>query len=117
MNSQTVTVNRALVGVIGLALLIVSGVMTLMGADGSQEMWAGACLKVGLVMAALWLALPSITRNPVLAQASWVTLVGALALALIVARTRVPLKVVIPVLVAFVIAVRILGPRRTPPRR
>ena len=106
-----------MVGVIGLVLLAASGVLTLVGADGGQDMWAGACLKVGLVMAAFWLALPSITSNPVLMRASWATLLGAIAVALVVARTRVPLKVVLPVLAAFVLAVRVLRPRGAPPPR
>ena len=118
MNPQPVTVNRNLVGVIGLVLLAASGVLTLAGgAERTQDMWAGACLKVGLVMAAFWLALPSITSNPELGRASWAALLGAIAVALVVARTKVPMKVVLPVLAAFVLAIRVLRPRGAPPPR
>jgi ABC-type molybdate transport system permease subunit len=117
MNQQPVTVNRNLVGVIGLLLLAAAGALTVAGAEGTHEMWSGACLKVGLVMAAFWLALPSITSNPELGRASWGALLGAIAVALVVARTRVPLKIVLPVLAASVLAARILRPRRTAPTR
>jgi hypothetical protein len=113
MNPQPVTVNRALVGIIGVVLLGVAGGLALTGAEGSQEMWAGACLKVGLVMSAFWLALPVITKNPELGRVSLATLVVGLAIALIVARTKVPLKVVIPVLLAFLFVIRILRPRNS----
>lgn len=111
MTQQPLTINRALVGAISLVLLAAAAILSLMD---TQEMWAGACLKVGLVMGAFWLALPSFTRNPELGRVSLATLIGALAVALIIGRTRVPLKIVLPTLGAFVFAVRILGPRRTP---
>ena len=117
MNQQPVTVNRNLVGAIGLLLLVAAGVLMLVGAERTQDMWAGACLKVGLVMAAFWLALPSITSNPELGRASWAALLGGIAVALVVARTKIPLKVILPVLAAFVLAVRILRPRGAPPSR
>ncbi len=111
MTQQPLTINRALVGAISLVLLAAAAILSL---TDTQELWAGACLKVGLVMGAFWLALPSFTRNPELGRVSLATLLGALAVALIIGRTRVPLKIVLPTLAAFVFAVRILGPRRTP---
>jgi hypothetical protein len=112
MNNQAVTVNRSLVGIIAVVLLAGWGVMSLFESEGSLAMWAGACLKVGLVMAAFWLALPSLTRNSEFGQASWMSLIVAIGVALVVARTKVPLKIILPTLVAFVFVVRILGPRR-----
>lgn len=117
MSQQPVTINRTLVGIIALVLLIAAGILMIAGADGSQGMWAGACLKVGLVMGTFWLALPAITRLDVLGHATWGTLTVAIALALAVGRTKVPLTVVIPVAAAFFFMIRILGPRRAPPRR
>ena len=116
MNQQPVTINRTLVGVIGLVLLIAAAILGLMGTDRGQDMWAGACLKVGLVMSAFWLALPSLTRSDVLGRATWGTLIAAIALALVVGRSKVPLKIVVPVALAFFLLIRVLGPRRTPPR-
>ncbi len=118
MNSQPVTVNRSLVGAIALGLLAIAGLMWLLGLEGSQDIWRGACMKVGLVMGALWLALPSITRNGELGRASWTAVLGAIVVALIIAKTKVSLKIVIPVLIAAAIAVRLLRPRQKtrPPR-
>ena len=113
MNPQPVTVNRVMVGAIGLVLMSAAGILVLIRPEGVHDMWAGACLKIGLLMITLWLALPSITSNPDLVRVSWATLFVVIVEALIVARTRVPLKVVVPVLIAFVIAIRILRPRRS----
>jgi hypothetical protein len=116
MNQQGVTVNRSLVGAIALVLLAAAGLLTMTGAD-EQGLWSGACLKVGLVMAAFWLAHPSFTRNPELGRTSLTALVAAIAAALIIARTRAPLKIIVPVLAVTVIAIRVLRPRQHRPTR
>ena len=85
-----------LVGAIGIGLLGAAGLITSLGVEGNNDMWSGACLKVGLVMGALWLALPSITRNEELGRASWMAVLGAIAVALIIARTKVSLKMALP---------------------
>ena len=54
--SQSVAINQKLVGTIACTMLVGAGLLWFLG--GSQNMWTGACLKVGLVMGALWLALP-----------------------------------------------------------
>lgn len=113
MSNQTVSINRPLVGIIALVLLLAAGLLTGFGSEGVQGLWAGACLKVGLVMGAFWLALPSITRQAEFGQASWYALLTTIGLALAVAKTRVPLSVVIPALIAAVLFLRILGPRRS----
>lgn len=116
MNQQPLTINRTLVGVIGLVLLIAAAVLGLLGTDRGQDLWAGACLKVGLVMSAFWLALPSLTRSEVLGRMTWGALIAAIAIALVVGRIKVPLSVVIPVALGFFLLIRVLGPRRMPPR-
>lgn len=118
MKPQTVTVNRSLVGVIALLLLGAAAVLTVRGADGSWELWSGACLKIGLVMGAFWLAMPVLTRNPELGRTSLATLLMVILGALLIARSRVPLNVIVPVLGAFLFFARILRPRPTtsPPR-
>ena len=74
-------------------------------------MWTGACLKVGLVMAALWIALPSISRQGRLGQASWVAIVATIAVALVLTGKRVDLRLILPVLIGMAIAMMILRPR------
>lgn len=118
MKSEPITVNRSLVGAIGLGLLAVAGLIWALGLEGSNDMWRGACMKVGIVMGALWLALPSITRNPELGRASLGVVVGAVAVALILGRTKVPLNVLIPTVLSFAFVLRVLRPSqpKRPPR-
>jgi hypothetical protein len=115
MNAKPLTVNRTLVGVIALVLLVVSLVLAVTGVD-TNDIWTGACLKVGLVMGALWLALPSITSNPILGRATWASVLTVVAGAIVIAKIRIPLHTVLPVLGALLFLVRFLGPRRVPPR-
>lgn len=115
MSQQPVTINRTMVGAIGLVLLVAAGILTWMGGEGVQDMWAGACFKVGLVMSAFWLAMPAFTRNPDLGRASWATLLTGMAVALLVARVKVPPQMIVGAVSVFVVLVRILGPRRSPP--
>lgn len=115
MSNQTVTVNRSLVGAIAIVLLAMAGVLLGLGVDGTQGMWAGACLKVGLVVAALWLALPTLTSRSDFGQASWVTVAITMAAVIVIVWKKVPLQVILPTLGAFLFAVRILGPRRSQP--
>ena len=110
MDQQPLTVNRTMVGIIGAVLLAVAGVLMLTQAEGKSEMWAGACLKVGLVMTAFWLALPAFSRSENLGKASLTTVAVVLAGGLIVARTRVPLNVILPSLGVAVVLLRVLRP-------
>ena len=52
---------RATLGIIALFLLVVGGIAVFNG-PGGQSAWgfSGVCIKSGLVLGALWLALPQI---------------------------------------------------------
>jgi len=53
--------NRNLLGIIAAVLLFLGGVTHFMGPGGnSASGFAGGCIRVGLVLGALWLALPNI---------------------------------------------------------
>jgi hypothetical protein len=55
--------NRSLLGIIALLLLAVGGLVAWQApAGGNATGIAGPCVKAGLVLAALWLALPQINR-------------------------------------------------------
>jgi len=108
-NPQNVTLNRNLVGTIAIVLLTGAGLIWTFG--DSQNIWTGACLKVGLVMAALWLALPSISRRKDLGQASAPMIIGIVGLAVFLTGKRVDFRIVLPMLVGMFIAVLILRPR------
>ena len=53
--------NRTTLGVVAVLLLLVGGITAWRGPpDGSAVGFAAGCIRVGLVLAALWLALPQI---------------------------------------------------------
>ena len=108
-SSQNVTINRALVGTIAVAMLGGAGVLWPFA--GSQNIWIGACLKVGLVMGALWLALPTISRHGSFGQASWATVIGAIALLLVLTGKNANFRIILPMLVVVGGLIAILRPR------
>jgi hypothetical protein len=112
---EPLTINRALVGTIAAVMLVGAGILWFFA--GSQDMWTGACLKVGLVMAALWLALPGISRRDHWGKASWVSVVGFVAMALILIQRRVDMRLVLAILFGFALAMRFLRPAPKPGRR
>jgi hypothetical protein len=55
--------NRTLLGLCAVMLLGTGGGMLLAGTDDSTSTsFAAGCLRVGLVLAAMWLALPQLSR-------------------------------------------------------
>lgn len=80
-------------------------------------MWTGACLKVGLVVAALWLALPMISRRDNWGQASWLAVIGFTGLALVLIQRRVDMRLVLAILFGFLLAMKILRPASKPGRK
>jgi hypothetical protein len=86
--------NRTALGLIALSLLVVGALAAWRGPpDGSAAGFAGGCIRVGLVLGALWLALPQITgfftRAP-----RW--LLTASAIAVVVCAVK-------PILLVFVV--------------
>src|SRR5438445_13583682 len=55
---------RTTLGILSIVLLIVGLIAVFRGpADGSASGFAGGCIRVGIVLGALWLALPQITAS------------------------------------------------------
>jgi hypothetical protein len=95
---------RTTIAIIGFALLIVGGGLYFFGPE--QESWltfCGACVRVGAIMVALWLAFPQVSRVPgwlygctlaglvVVAFRRWAILwVGPTLVALWLLRPRTP---------------------------
>src|SRR4051812_32129403 len=113
--SQSVTINRTLVGMIAVVMLSAAG--TLWFFAGNQNMWTGACLKVGLVVAALWLALPAISRRDTWGTTTWPTLIGGLAVLLVLTGKRVDFRIVLPMLFGVAITIMVLRPKSKPGRK
>ncbi len=108
MSQVRVQVNRALVGAIALSCLAAGA--ALLWWDSWENVWCGAFIRVGLVMSAIWLAMPTSKRDAAWANVSPYTLVGLLIGALLVARyprRALPFMAVVLVLAYF------LRPRST----
>src|SRR5438067_3229880 len=53
--------SRKALGIVAALLLVIGGITTVFGPGGSSANgFAGGCIRIGLVLAALWLALPQI---------------------------------------------------------
>jgi hypothetical protein len=77
-------VNRALVGILGIACLV-GGVSAVLF-DSYENPWGGALIRVGTVLAVLWFALPTPTRPAAWTGISpWVT-VSIVAIGIFAAR-------------------------------
>ncbi len=88
--------NRTLLGILALGCFVAGVVMVGMGRGGGEV--AGALVKVGAVLGALWLALPSITgilsRTP-----KWVLTAAVIGIIVCVVRPWL-LLLVVPLLLA-----------------
>ena len=83
--AQPHTIHRPTVGVIALVLIVgaVVRVAVLWPWDPpsklSSDIWLSACVRVGLVMSAMWLALPQLERIP-----NWLMKAGLLVALLLI---------------------------------
>lgn len=76
-----VTINRSLVGQIAVCCLLGSILMMFFPAESNLLMWRGALFRVGVVMAAFWMALPTKGREAAWARVPiWQVAVAALLL-------------------------------------
>ena len=112
MKSPEVPVNRALVGLLAVVCGLLGTVMWLISDTGGADMWPGAFIRTGLLLAAFWLALPTPRREAAWARVSIWQVVGVLAAIVVVIRTRIPLKVLIPFGLAAMAALMVLRPPR-----
>lgn len=85
---------RTKIGLIGLVLLIAGGYLRWLPPDSlsNPDTFVAACLRVGLVMCALWLAYPELVKLP-----TWISAATFIATPLIAWRPRAAL-VILPVL-------------------
>jgi hypothetical protein len=120
MRQWKTTLSRPLVGSLAIGLFLIAFVLSLWpnllsGAAG--VMVEGAAARVGIVMAALWLALPTGNRTAAWAKVSLASALPLLLTAL--ALFRIPFRILIP-LAAFVLLVGVIlrpKPMERPERR
>jgi len=109
MSDEKITVNRPLVGIIALTCL--GTALYLFVSESEQPMWLAAFVRVGLVMSALWLALPSKNREAAWARMSPKTFAGvSIALFALVARPQI-MKFMLPLLLVIGVLCYVLRPR------
>lgn len=110
---QKIPVNRTLVGVIAIACLCTgAGLWITYPSDESWRLWIGGFNRAGLFMSAIWLALPSKSRDAAWANISLPALGGCLLGLLAVVRYP---RMIIPVIVvvgAVGFLMRFLGGKR-----
>lgn len=110
MSDGKIAVNRTLVGVLAVVFLALgAGVWGLGDGSSSQEGFYAASLRMGLLLGAFWLALPSKNREAAWANVSPWTFVAGVALLLMVVRRP---RVFVPLLAILAIAALFIRPRR-----
>lgn len=114
---QKIPVNRTLVGIISLVCLCSAGGLAIRyHGDDTWWLWIGGFSRAGLLMGAVWIALPTRSRDAAWASVTLPTLFGFIVALVAVARYR---WLVIPMMAAvFVIGAmnRISGRRNREPR-
>jgi hypothetical protein len=109
MSSQKIEISRPLVGVLTLACLVAAAAVWAFGASQKDApLWIAGFLRVGILLGALWLALPTASRAPAWANVSPWTLVGLLLMIYLVGRYK---WAMIPVLVTVATIGFFLRPR------
>ena len=109
MSEPKIIINSTKVGVIALTCLLAAALIFVgSGSDKDWKVWQGAFTRVGLVMGAFWLALPSRFRDAAWANVSPLTFVGLLLGVIAIARFP---KRLIPLAIALLIAWFVLRPR------
>lgn len=106
MAEQQISVNRTLVGLIAVACLLTGLVVGI--ADDFTNLWCAAFIRVGLVMGAIWVALPARDREAAWANLSPGKLIAVLVFAVMLASRP---RVFLPILVGIAILWLVLRPR------
>ena len=113
MASEKITINRTATGTIAFVCLGSSTALWFADLEHEQAMLLRAALmRVGLVMAALWLALPTTTRPAAWANVSpWILLSGIGAVLAFAAKPKLAIPA-IPYLVAIAVIARLMRPKK-----
>jgi len=115
---RDVPINRTLVGCLSLGCLAAALAIALFSRSSSNDMWQGAFLKVGVVLGALWVALPNWSADRPFATASLWHVMGVLLGLVMLIRLRIPLQLLVPLALVTAFAIRVLRPKpkTRPPR-
>lgn len=117
MAQQKVPVNRTLAGFLTIVCLVVGFGLLLYMPDRTAI--ASGFIRVGLLLGAFWLALPTKNREAAWANVSPVVLIGSLGAAIACAARPALLRYALPIVIALFVVGYVLKPRekRRPARR
>ncbi len=111
MERGLIPINRVSIGCIAIGCWLLAGLIWWAGWESQGALWQGALSRVGVVMAAFWIAMPTRTREAAWARVSWKWVLGGLVALIVIGRSRVPLRFLIPALIVTAVVVLILRPR------
>ena len=104
----SVEINRPLVGILAIACFVGAGVVWGFELENEQNLWVAGFIRVGLLMSAFWLALPSKGRAAAWANVSPWTFAGLIAA--LFAMTRYP-KMAMGMIIVLVVLHFFIRPR------
>lgn len=112
MDSQTLAGKRLIVGIISIVCLAGSALLWLFGGNPETNPLLGALTRVGIVLGALWLALPRTGENIVWSRA----LPPVVAIVVAFAVLRRAGWWIVPLALLVAIAIVVIRPKKRPPR-
>lgn len=80
---------RPLIGILAVALLAIAAVLLARGSGSEYQAAGSACLRVGVLLAAVWLAYPQLEKIP-----TWIFGTALTGLMLVVVRPQLALVIV-----------------------
>lgn len=108
MNASSLAAKRFLIGLLALVCLAIVAGLWVFSTDPEHSALLAGVTRIGVVLGALWMALPASGEFPRLSRLSPMLVVGAVLFAIFAQRLR---WYVIPLSVAVAIAYAFLKPR------
>jgi hypothetical protein len=112
MTQRSVAVNRTLAGLLSIACGIAGVVLCAM--RGLEDPFGAGFIRIGVVLAALWAAMPTRNREAAWARVSPWMVVGVVLAAVLLVKH---LRVLLPLALAIAIVGYVLRPRKKPATR
>lgn len=112
MATEKIEINRPLVGILTICCFLGAAAVSVLRPQ--EDLWIAGFIRVGLLMGALWLALPTRSRPAAWANVSPATFVGLIVAILLLPRYP---RLILPAMAILLVLHVVLKPRkRTPPR-
>jgi hypothetical protein len=90
--------HRPTIGISALLLLAIGAALEVWWSSDAMQPWIAACIRVGSVLAVLWLAYPQVSRVP-----AWLIAVGIGLVFVALAFARKPQVLILATIVLFVV--------------